>query len=169
MFLTTAAIKASFRLFPEFCGNRTTPRFNCPFLEFAKQTPWRSRRLHHGSPVQILHKTGRSIYYQPVALPPGDRLKEREWIPENHIVHFIIDAVGQLNIRNFKVNKTGSGDEQYPPEMMPALLIYSYAAKRMSSRVIEDAAHIDIGAGYIYGTISTNTNATKNPASEALA
>jgi transposase len=75
----------------------------------------------------------------------------RKWVPENHIVHFIIEAVGELDIRSFKVNENGSGDEQYPPEMMLALLIYGYVTKRMSSRVIEEATYTDIGARYICG------------------
>jgi transposase len=75
----------------------------------------------------------------------------RKWVPENHIVHFIIDAVGRLDIRNFKVNESGSGDRQYPPEMMMALPIYGYVTKRMSSRAIEEAAYTDIGAWYICG------------------
>ena len=75
----------------------------------------------------------------------------RKWVPENHIVHFIIDAVMKLDIRNFKVTENGSGDEQYPPEMMLALLIYCYVTKRMSSRAIEAATYMDIGARYICG------------------
>ncbi|GHV87912.1 IS1182 family transposase ISMac2 [Spirochaetia bacterium] len=75
----------------------------------------------------------------------------REWIPENHLVHFIIEAVEGLEIGSFKVNERGSGDEQYPPEMMLALLIYCYATKRMSSRVIEEATHTDIAVRYICG------------------
>ena len=54
----------------------------------------------------------------------------RDWLPENHLVHFVIDAVNQLDISRFKVNNRGSGDEQYPPEMMLALLIYSYVTGR---------------------------------------
>ena len=49
----------------------------------------------------------------------------RNWLPENHLVHFIIDAVSQLELSGFKVNTRGSGNEQYPPEMMLSLLIYS--------------------------------------------
>ncbi|MDR1863236.1 MAG: hypothetical protein LBQ67_04865 [Treponema sp.] len=33
----------------------------------------------------------------------------RKWLPENHIVRFIIEAVGQLDIGSFKVNEGGSG------------------------------------------------------------
>jgi hypothetical protein len=49
----------------------------------------------------------------------------REWLPEDHLVHFIIEAVEQLDVSSFKVNESGS--EQYPPEMMVILLLYCYA------------------------------------------
>jgi transposase len=75
----------------------------------------------------------------------------RDWIPEDHLVHFIIDAIEQLNISGFKVNHTGSGSEQYPPEMMLSLLLYCYATRRMSSRVIEEATYTDVAVRYICG------------------
>ena len=28
----------------------------------------------------------------------------RNWLPENHLVHFVVDAVSQIGISNFKVN-----------------------------------------------------------------
>jgi transposase len=58
----------------------------------------------------------------------------REWLPENHLVHFVVDAVGVLSIPSFKINNSGSGDEQYPPEMMIALLVYCYVTGVFSSR-----------------------------------
>ncbi|MDR0629964.1 MAG: transposase [Treponema sp.] len=75
----------------------------------------------------------------------------RHWLPENHLVHFIIDAVEQMNITGFKVNTSGSGSEQYPPEMMLMLLLYCYATRRMSSRMIEDATYTDVAVRYICG------------------
>jgi transposase len=60
----------------------------------------------------------------------------REWLPENHPVHFIVEAVEGLDVSSFKVNETGSGNEQYPPAMM-VMLLYYYATGRMSSRVYE--------------------------------
>ena len=45
----------------------------------------------------------------------------RSWLPENHLVHFAVDAVNQIGVSGFKVNKRGCGDEQYPPEMMLAM------------------------------------------------
>ena len=36
-----------------------------------------------------------------------------EGVPAGHIVHFILDAVEQLPITDFRVNERGSGSEQY--------------------------------------------------------
>ncbi len=69
----------------------------------------------------------------PLLLPPD----LREWVPAGHLVHFILDAVGSLDLRAARVNERGTGDEQYPPGMMLALLIYSYATGIFSSRAIE--------------------------------
>jgi transposase len=49
----------------------------------------------------------------------------REWVPEDSMVHFIIDAVESLDIQGFSVNERGSGSPQYPPSMMLALLAHS--------------------------------------------
>jgi len=73
----------------------------------------------------------------------------REWLPEDHLVHFIVDAVNQINISGFKVNKRGSGSEQFPPEMMLSLLIYSYVTGRFGSRTIEAATYTDVALRYI--------------------
>ncbi len=83
----------------------------------------------------------------PMMLPPD----LREWIPENSMVHFVIEAVEMLDIQNFSVNHRGTGDLQYPPGMMLALLIYSYATGRFSSRVIEHATWYDVAIRYICG------------------
>jgi transposase len=73
----------------------------------------------------------------------------REWIPEDHIVHFILDAVEQLPLAHFHVNHRGTGSEQYPPAMMLALLIYCYATGRFGSRTIEAATYSDVAVRYI--------------------
>jgi transposase len=49
----------------------------------------------------------------------------RDWVPADHLVHFVIDAIGELDVRMARVNEQGSGSEQYPPAMMLGLLIYS--------------------------------------------
>jgi transposase len=75
----------------------------------------------------------------------------RDWVPKNHIVHFLIDAVNTLPEEYFSFNHRGTGDEQYPPRMMLVLLIYCYATGRFSSRKIEDATWSDVIVRYICG------------------
>ena len=64
-------------------------------------------------------------------------------------MHFILDAVEQLPITDFRVNERGSGSEQYPPRMMLALLIYCYATGRFGSRTIEAASYSDVAVRYL--------------------
>jgi transposase len=71
----------------------------------------------------------------PLLLPPD----LRDWVPADHLVHFIMDAVEQLDLSAARVNERGTGDEQYPPGMMLGLLLYSYTTGIFSSRQIERA------------------------------
>src|SRR5260221_4013503 len=73
----------------------------------------------------------------------------REWVPQNHIVHFILDAVEQIPTANFQFNDRGTGSEHYPPTMMLALLIYCYATGRFGSRTIEAATYSDVAVRYL--------------------
>src|SRR5713226_8917461 len=72
----------------------------------------------------------------PLLLPPN----LRDWVPADHLVHFILDAVAALDLGQVKVNERGTGSEQYPPTMMLALLIYSYATGTFGSRRIEQSS-----------------------------
>jgi transposase len=69
----------------------------------------------------------------PLLLPPD----LRDWVPEDHLVHFIMEAVGLLDLSTAHVNHRGTGSDQYPPGMMLGLLIYCYASGTFSSRRIE--------------------------------
>jgi transposase len=73
----------------------------------------------------------------PLLLPPH----LRDWVPADHLVHFILDAVATLDLRQVNVNERGTGSEQYPPTMMLALLIYSYATGTFASRRIEQSTY----------------------------
>src|SRR5258707_289688 len=73
----------------------------------------------------------------------------REWVPDDHIVHFILDAVDEIPTAHFQVNDRGTGSQQYPPAMMLALLIYCYATGRFGSRTIEAATHSDVAVRYL--------------------
>lgn len=75
----------------------------------------------------------------------------REWIPENDMVHFVIEAVEGMHLANLRVNHRGSGSAQYPPTMMMALLIYCYANGVFGSRRIEAATYRDIAVRYLSG------------------
>ena len=73
----------------------------------------------------------------PLLLPPD----MRDWVPANHLVHFILDAVDALDLRQVQVNTRGTGDKQYPPRMLLAALIYSYATGVFGSRRIERSTY----------------------------
>jgi transposase len=75
----------------------------------------------------------------------------RDWLPEDHAVHFIVETVEQLPLQGFQVNVRGTGSAQYPPAMMLSLLIYCYATGRMGSRQIEAATYTDVAVRYICG------------------
>ena len=82
---------------------------------------------------------------QPMLLPPD----LRDWVPEDELVHFVIEAVERVNLHAFKVNLRGSGSAQYPPHMMLSLLIYCYANGIFSSRRIERATYRDVFVRYL--------------------
>ena len=73
-------------------------------------------------------------------LPPD----MRQWVPKDDLVHFIMDAVEELDLRAARVNQRGTGEEQYPPAMMLGLLVYCYASGVFSSRVIEGMTYENV-------------------------
>ena len=78
-------------------------------------------------------------------LPPD----MRDWVPERHMVHFILEAIEHLDLSCFRLNWRGTGNKQYPPSMMLALLVYCYATGRFGSRRIEEATYSDVIVRYI--------------------
>jgi transposase len=85
----------------------------------------------------------------PMLLPPD----LRDWVPEDDMVHFVIEAVEKMPMRleSFSVNLRGTGSKQYSPRMMLALLVYCYANGIFSSRRIERATYRDIAVRYLTG------------------
>ena len=81
----------------------------------------------------------------PLLLPPS----LHDWVPEDHLVHFVIDAVEQLDLRRARINEQGSGSEQYPPATMLALLVYSYATGTFASRRIEQSTFDNVAVRYL--------------------
>ena len=63
----------------------------------------------------------------------------RDWLPENHLVWLVLDAVEEMDLAAFYVGyrQDGHGRPAYEPSMMVALLLYAYARGQRSSRGIE--------------------------------
>ena len=78
-------------------------------------------------------------------LPPS----LQEWVEQDDLVHFIVDSLEAMNLSSAVVNGRGSGDREYPPAMMLALLIYCYANGIFSSRKIERATYQNVSARYL--------------------
>jgi transposase len=70
-------------------------------------------------------------------LPPD----MREWLPEDHPVWVLLDAVEQFDLTAFEnaYRLDGRSRPPYAPAMMVALLLWAYAHGERSSRVIEGA------------------------------
>jgi len=60
---------------------------------------------------------------QPMLLPPD----LRDWLPEDHLAWFILDAVSELDLGQFfsDYRDDGWGRAAHDPEMMVALLLYA--------------------------------------------
>jgi transposase len=86
-------------------------------------------------------------YDTPLILPPN----LRDWVPADHLAHFILDAVEEMDLHRIKVNERGTGSEQYPPRMLLALLLYCYATGLFSSRRIEQATYDSVPVRMICG------------------
>jgi transposase len=72
---------------------------------------------------------------QELLLPPS----LREWLPEDHLAWFVLDAVDAMDLRLFFAGYRGDGwgRAAHDPAMMVALLVYAYSRGQRSSRVIE--------------------------------
>jgi transposase len=78
----------------------------------------------------------------------------REWLPEDHLAWFVIEAVDSMDLTGFYADyrDDGHGRAAYEPSMMVALLLYAYATKQRSARVIERHCRQDVA----YRVISAN-------------
>lgn len=77
----------------------------------------------------------------------------REWVEEDDLVHLVIEVVESMDVREAVVNERGTGSEQYPPGMMLALLIHSYANGVFSSRKIERMTFQHVPTRYLTGDL----------------
>jgi transposase len=79
---------------------------------------------------------------QELLLPPS----LREWLPEDHLAWFVVDAVDALDLSAFYAayREDGWGRAAFDPQMMVALLLYAYAVGERSSRQIERRCREDV-------------------------
>src|SRR5215207_1344882 len=70
----------------------------------------------------------------------------REWLPEDHLAWFVLEAVEEMDLTEFyaEYRSDGHGRAAYEPSMMVALLLYAYSTKQRSSRAIEIHCRQDI-------------------------
>jgi transposase len=79
---------------------------------------------------------------QSMLLPPD----LMDWVPDDHVVWSILGAVEQMDLAAFYgvYRENGQGHAAYDPQVMVALLLYSYARGNRSSRGIERACREDV-------------------------
>ena len=78
----------------------------------------------------------------------------RDWLPADHLVWTIVDAVKEMDLAAFygDYRSDGHGRAAYEPSMMVTLLLYAYARSQRSSRLIERECSEDIA----YRVIAVN-------------
>ncbi len=69
-----------------------------------------------------------------------------DWLPADHLVWFVIDAVGQLDTAAFhrRARLGGVGRRGFDPDMLVTLLVYAMAQGLRSSRRIEALCRTDV-------------------------
>jgi transposase len=79
---------------------------------------------------------------QELLLPPS----LRDWLPEDHLAWFVIDAVEEIDLDAFYAAYRGDGwgRAAFDPKMMVALLLYAYAVGERSSRQVERRCREDV-------------------------
>jgi len=88
---------------------------------------------------------------QQFLLPPD----LRDWLAEGHLAHYVIDIVEALDTKAFHADRKNdeTGRPAHDPDMLLALLIYSYALGVRSSREIESRCLTDVA----FRVLSANT------------
>src|SRR3954447_6788043 len=86
---------------------------------------------------------------QELLLPPS----LREWLPQDHLAWFVLDAVEAMDLSAFLAGyrDDGWGRAAHDPAMMVALLVYAYAIGERSSRRIERRCQQDVAVRVTHG------------------
>jgi len=73
----------------------------------------------------------------------------QDWLPQDHLARFIVEAVEQLDLRRIENSYGCRGNLAYPPKMLVALLVYGYATGVFSSRKLERACYESVPFRFI--------------------
>lgn len=70
----------------------------------------------------------------------------RDWLPEDHLAHFVSETIDALDLSAFYKRYEGGGARNQPfhPAMMVKVVIYAYATGVFSSRKIARKLHEDV-------------------------
>ena len=79
---------------------------------------------------------------QPLLLPPD----LRDWLPDDHLAWFVIEAIEELDLEPFYASyrSDGHGAAAHEPKMMLTALAYAYCVGERSSRGIERRCREDV-------------------------
>src|SRR2546425_3615313 len=87
---------------------------------------------------------------QDLLLPPS----LCDWLPENHLAHFVSDVVDQLDLSAIEsvYEREERGQPPYHPGMMTRILLYGYcvgvfSSRRMQKKLVEDVGFRMLAAG----------------------
>jgi transposase len=86
---------------------------------------------------------------QQYILPPS----LAEWLPEDHLVWFLIDVVAAIDTSELHKTRRlgGAGRQAYDPDMLLALMFYAYCSGERSSRKIEQRCETDVAYRILSG------------------
>jgi transposase len=86
---------------------------------------------------------------QALLLPPS----LRDWLPAEHLAHFISDTVDELDLsafhRKYEQREDGRGQLAYHPSLMLKVLIYAYSIGLFSSRRIAAGIEEQVALRYL--------------------
>src|SRR5512144_1615599 len=78
-------------------------------------------------------------------LPPS----VEEWLPEDHLARFIVEAVEGVDLSAMEQAYRGRGSAPYHRALLLSLLVYGYATGVFSSRKIERATYDSVACRFI--------------------
>lgn len=86
---------------------------------------------------------------QTYLLPPSPR----EWLREDHLVYFLLDAVNEMDLGAIYAyyERSDRGQPPYHPRMMVTLLLYCYCTGTYSSRRIMGRCETDVSCRVLVG------------------